>query len=488
MKLSFTEIKTLLLENQTIKRTIFKNTFWITLGIGISKILKFILIVYVVRLLGATEYGKFSFAVAFISLFVAFDNLGMFNIVTREFAREKEKQKQEEFYSVVSLKLVLALGVLIMTFVGSFFITKDPYIQRVIWILAIFSLIGDFSKLIQAFFRAHQKMEYESWATILESLVVTVLGFFVIFKIPSVENLSYAYLFSALIALFFTLFLLHFKILPFRISWERKVFKKFLFMSWPLFLASLCSTIYTYIDSVIMGFLGQLTQAGWYNAAYRLIEFTTIPASVVTVSFYPVLSKFFKESKEKIQNIWDHYLGITFLIIVPIVLGGIGLASQIINFAYGKDFNSSVLALQILMVMSGIVSLVKSFSIVLLIFNHQKKILFITFMGAAISIILNLILIPIFSLYGAALSTVVTNLLILIPLVIYILKFTSIKPISFKLLPNLITIVFSGLVMFLIVSFPQVYRLNIFFSVLIAISIYFSMILFFKKFLRIKYI
>ena len=73
---NFADVKTLLFDNQTVKQTIFKNTFWLATAIGASKFLKFILFIYVARILGATEYGKFTFALAFVGLFVIFSDLG----------------------------------------------------------------------------------------------------------------------------------------------------------------------------------------------------------------------------------------------------------------------------------------------------------------------------------------------------------------------------------------------------------------------------
>jgi len=88
---SFIDVKTLLFDNISIKQTIFKNTFWIGLGEGISKLLKLILLIYVAKILGAAEYGKFCFAFAFVGLFTILTELGVYQIMVREFARDKKK-------------------------------------------------------------------------------------------------------------------------------------------------------------------------------------------------------------------------------------------------------------------------------------------------------------------------------------------------------------------------------------------------------------
>ena len=216
---NFFDIKTVLFVNKTVKQTIFKNTLWIAAATGISKLLKLILIIYIARGLGAAEYGKFTFALAFISLFLILQDFGLSNIVIREFAQKKERE--HDFSSILSLKILLSLGTFILILIGSFLITSDPNIQKVIWILAIFSSISNFSEIIYAFCRSRQRMEYESWAIILEALTVTAIGFFIIFNLLSIINLSYGYLFSALISLIFILTLFHFKVVPLKISWKK---------------------------------------------------------------------------------------------------------------------------------------------------------------------------------------------------------------------------------------------------------------------------
>lgn len=480
MKISnFTDLKSILFDNRTTKQTVLKNTFWVALADGISKISKLILIIYVARILGATEYGKFTFALAFVSLFVVFSDLGLSSIVTREFAREKGREK--EFFSVISLKIFLSLITLILILVGSFFITVDPSIRKVIWILAVFVSISNFSIIINAFFMAYQRMEYQSWGVILEALMVTGAGFFVILKFPSIVNLSYSYLFSVLISLIFILVLFQFKIFPLGISWQKETWKRFLKMSWPLALATLFSTIYVYIDSVMMGCWGQITETGWYSAAYKVIISTGILMGIIDSGFYPALSKFFKESKEKFQMAWSYQMESMIILAVPLVVGGYVLAPKIIEFLYGKDFIPSILAFRILILMAGIIYLSRPFERALIVSNNQIKFFWITFLGAVIDVILNLILIPPFSLYGAAVATVISYLIMLSLFFYFTSKITPIKPLNLKLFFSSVIVGFSSIVMYFLISQSIIYNLNVFLSTAIGILVYVISFLIFKK-------
>ena len=96
-------LKTLLLENTGIKQTIFKNTFWLTLAEAISRFLGLALIIFAARILGAEGYGKFAFALSFVSVLAILADLGLSEITNRELSRNKEAEK--EYPAVLSLKV-----------------------------------------------------------------------------------------------------------------------------------------------------------------------------------------------------------------------------------------------------------------------------------------------------------------------------------------------------------------------------------------------
>jgi len=458
------------LKNLGVKQTIAKNTFWLALAEGITRFLKLILIIYVARILGATEYGKFTFALAFVGLFAVFSDFGVSQITTREIAREKEKEK--EFPDILSLKILLGLGNLGLILIGSFFITSDLAIREIIWILGVYTIINGFSGIIFAFFQARQKMEYESWTKILQALVVTGAGFFVLFNYPSVQNLSFSYLFASLVALTSILLFFHFKICRLKLGFNKNIWRNVLSMSWPLALAGIFGTIYNQTDSVMMGYWGQITQTGWYNAAYKIVGVTLIPAGLIGTSFYPVLSKFFKESKEKLQNAWDYYMESMVFLGVPIVVGGIALAPRIIDWIYDPSYFPSIFAFQILIIMAGISFLCQPLGQALVVSNQQKNLFWITLSGAIVNVILNLILIPKYSLYGAAATTVVTILLIFFLLFKFTLKFTPISPLNLKFLFSFIGAGLASIPMYLAVIQPIIYNLHILFSILIGAGVY----------------
>jgi len=464
------KIKSLLFENNTVRQTIFKNTFWLTMADMVNKLLKLVLLIYVARILGATEYGKFNFAFAFVYLFSVIANLGVGEITVREFAKEEGREK--EFPSIISLKILLSLGAMIFIFFGSFLITHDSEIHQLIWILAIYLLMDSFIYLFCCFFRARQQMQYEALSRAIQALMLTGVGFFMLFNFPSPQGLSYSYVISALVALVFLLMIFLFKARSIKIEWDRSIWRKYLVMSWPLALVAALTMIYNQIDSVMMGHLNQMTETGWYNAAYRIAGSVLVLNGLISISFYPVLSKYFKESKELLQKVWNYHMEIMIFLSFPLMVGGVILAPKIINFIYDKTFAPSILAFQILIVMVGVSFLQSPFNYILIAANQQKKLFWAILSGAIINVILNLILIPRFSLYGASVATLFTWLVLLSACAYFTYRYTPISPVKSRLLRMGIISVLSAAIMAAVILSANIYNLIFFFSISIGFIVY----------------
>lgn len=465
-----TSLKNLLFGHQTVQQTILKNTFWLTASEAISRFATFVLWIYIARILGAAEFGKFNFAIAIVGLFSILPVFISPEIVTREFAGEKEREK--EYPALLSLKIILGLGAVVLLAISSFFVTGDPAVRKVILILALYNFFLGFFDIICAFLRARQRMEYEAFAKVLDALLTTAFGLFVIFRFPSLENLSYAYLLEGLAFISLVLLFFHFKIYPLSLAYDKAVWRQILILSWPLALISIVVTIYNQIDTIIMGYLGQMAQTGWYSASQKIVRLSLVPVALISQAFYPVLSGFFRNSQQELQKIWDRQMEIMIFLAIPLVIGGITLAPRILIFFYGPGYLPSVLALQILMIMAGIVFLSEAFRQILVVANRQTKTLEAVLAGAAINILLNLILIPRFSLYGAAAATVITNIFILFLLIIFTKKLTMINPFNNQILLSFFGAGLSGSLMYFIIKQPQINNLPVVFLILAAAAVY----------------
>ncbi len=456
-------IKSFLFQNTGTRQTIFKNTFWLTLAEVISSLLRLFLIIYVIRVLGPTEYGKFAFAFSFVSIMVIFSDLGIVEIITREFSRDSSKEK--EFSAVLGLEIVLDIIAFTLMFIGSFFITADPNIRHIIWVLAVFILITSSYQAFSAFLRSRQKMEYEAGFKIFQAIALVGLSLGAIYTIPTALNLSYAYLISNVIALAFIIVSFHFYFQRFSIQWDWQVWKRFLKLSWPLALGFDAGWTYIVMSSVMLGYFNLITENGWYNASSKIAFSALIPATLVIKSFYPALSNFFVTSKEKLQKSFYYLVGSIIFLTAPVVVGGIVLAPQIIGFFYGEDFNPSIVVFQMLILIIGIVFLTYPYSLLLVVVGHQKKNFLLIVGGGVLNIVLNMVLISRYGLLGALIATLTSTAVIFL-LTVAISKYvTGIRLFNLQLLKTAVIAGFCAYAMFLAITQPFIYHLNIVLSI-----------------------
>jgi len=474
--------KALFLKNIGIKQTVFKNTFWLILAEAITGFLKFIFIIYVARILGATEYGKFTFALSFVSLFTVLGDLGLSSIIIRDFSQEHKNEK--EYATTIFVKFCLSVIALILTFITSFFITQDPIVQKVIWILMAFFFIDGFFAIIYSFVRAHQKMEYEALIKTIQSVITVLMGFFVIFKIPSVVNLSYAYFFASLAVLIAVIVFFRFSFYISKLSFDAHYFKKILKNAWPLSLGFVGMWIYINLDSTMIGFLGHSSEVGWYNAAGRIvITVMTVSATLISNSFFPLLSKFFKESKEAFQRIWNYYMEIMIVLAVPFMLGSVVLGKEIIGFLYGlENYSPSVFIFQSLAIVTGISFLYYPYAIALIVADKQNQNFWIVCLGAIINIILNIILIPKYGFRASAISTIITTIITFLIVALLSRRHTSVSIFNPQILKVFGIVIFSSLVMIAAINAFLFYSFGII-SIITASSLaYFFIFLILYKF------
>lgn len=140
-------------------------------------------------------------------------------------------------------------------------------------------------------------------------------------------------------------------------------------------------------------------------------------------AIYPVLSRFYISSKKSLVLAYEKSFKYMFIIGLPIATGIYIFSDKIILLLYGKVYIESAIVLSIL---SGYLFLkflnpVTGFT--LMAINKQKSRLFSQGLSALLNIILNFILIPLYGFIGAAIATLITEIIFFITYTLFIYKY-----------------------------------------------------------------
>jgi len=401
------------------KKIIAKNYVALLFIQGANFILPLIIFPYLVRTLGSEKYGLVMVAQSvalFLTIIVDFG----FNIsATREVANLKnDKEKLSQFYwNVVSIKLALIIITFLLLL--GLIICVDKFSVDPLVYLFSFGLVLGQAIFPTWFFQGIEKMQVITIVNVAAKLFFTISLFFVVLSPADYEYVpifnGLGFVISGLFGFVFSLQYVKF-VFP-KLSQVKEIIEN----SFSLFLSNFAVSLYTSSNTLILGFFAGDSIAGVYASMEKLILAIKSVYSPLYQAIFPNLST---KPYEEIRSYIDKMripIGFLGLVISIIIFFG---AKQILMLAFDDAFiveYSSVF--QIL----GIISILSSLNMlyVTLYFPSIKKYkirMKILISGGFLNLIVALILVKFYTIYGVAISAVITELFILILAVYFYYK------------------------------------------------------------------
>ena len=399
------------------ERTIAKNTLVLFLATIISYILMFFVNIYIARYLGAEGFGILSLAIALTGIFTIFTDLGLNTLTIREVTRNKTLTP-DYLINVTVIKVLLAFLTLIIAFFTINILGYPTEISDIIYLITFSVIFTAFTSIFNSIFQAYEQMEYVSVGNILNSLMLFIGVIIGIFYKLDIFFFAMVYIIASILVLVYSFIIYAWKFQIPKISIDLSFWKLNLKEALPFGVTNIFGSIYYWIDSVMLSKMVGNEVVGWYNAAYRLMFVFLSIYTVYLTSIFPVMSKFYETSNEYLKFSYERSYKYLLIVSLPISFGITLLADKIILLIYGAGYVPSIFALQILIWTVPLLFINGLSGYVLGAINRQMILTKITFIGAILNVILNLALIPKFSLIGSSIATVVTEL-ILSPLLIY---------------------------------------------------------------------
>ena len=455
-------------------RKIAKNTTLLFISQIITYLIGFFITMYTARYLGAEGFGIISIALALTGIFVVFTDLGLSTVTTREVARDKTlTNKYVGNIAVMKILLgFLTFGLIAVTIKLFGYSTQ---VSNVIYIITAAIILNAFSGAFYAIFQAHEKMEYQSVSGVLNSVTMLAGTLIAIYYHLDVIAFASLYLISNVICLIYTLIVYNWKLSMPKIDIDLDFWKSTMMVALPLSLVSIFSVIAFRIDTVMLSLIKGSIAVGWYSASYRLMEVLLFLPGVFTTAIFPVFSTFYISSKDSLKFSYQKSIKYLTILSLPIAVGTTFLSNEIILLIYQSSFTPSIIILQILIWTIPITFLNYIFGSILPAMNRQRLLLKVTFISMISNVVLNLILIPSFSYVGAAVVTVLTEI------IIAALCFYSISS-TFHKVPIHKIIIKPGIACIVMALFLTYIKLNLFVMILLSTIIYFAVLFALKTF------
>lgn len=405
----------------TLKR-FFKDTIIYGIAAVLPRVINFLLVRVHTDALPADSYAVNSDFYIWAALFAVMLTFGIETAFFRFY--NTEKQKDAVVSTAFTSMLVSAIGfVLIMFTFFTFFqqvfdFENNPLrLKLFIGILALDTI----SMVPFAYLRVSNRPIRYALIKLLNVGVIVVVNLLFLKYIPSfleegkelpsiitdnynnIPKVNYIFIANLLGSAISLLFLIPY-LLKFKFNFDVILLKKMLSYSWPIMVAGMAYVINENLDKFLIKRMIGDTEMGIYSACYKLAIFMNLYIMAFRLGaepfFFNQSSK--KNAKETYATIMNYFVIIGALVLIGIV-GYIDVFKHFIN----PDYWGALIIVPVILLANLFLGIYYNLSIWYKLTDKTRFGMYFSIIGAIITIVLNLWLIPVIGIMGAAYATLI---------------------------------------------------------------------------------
>lgn len=402
-----------ILQNKAIK-----NVGWIIGGQMGRKILVFLVSILAARYLGPDHLGLINYSQAYITFFAAFCNLGINAIIIKNF-EDYPHEVGKTLGTTLLLRAISSIGSAAVIMVIVSIVDRNEPLTIAVTALSTIGLLFQIFESFNEWFQWQLRSKYSALATLVAYIAVSIYKITLLIRGAGVKwfALSNSVEFMAL-GLFLLLAYKRNGGPGFSVSFDKA--KQLLSKSTSFILSGLMISIYASTDKLMLKQMMTEADVGHYALATTLSVMWTFVLSAIINSMYPGIVRLFTSDKQEYVKRNKQLYAMIFYLSVVISLTICLLADLVIRILYGEAYLPAVAPLRIVVWYTAFSCLGGARNVWIVCENKQKYLKYLYFGAAAINVLLNLLLIPIFGTSGAAAASLITQIstTVLLPAVI----------------------------------------------------------------------
>lgn len=394
-------------------RQVFLNSFAQIIGKVVTAGSTFIVTILVARSLGQGGFGEFTLMTTYAAMFYIVADFG-FNAIALRLAAGDEAKLRSSYASLLGLRTIYGAGLVFTSLAILSFFPYSPLLKlgTIVTILTILtqSLFTSANLVFQ--FRSRYDL------SVVASSVGALLNLALIYVLSqgslSLLGIAVSYVASGVAMAVVALLLVRTLIGKVGPSFDTGQWARLTWLTLPVGLTLLFNLVYFRADTFILSFYKPTTEVGIYGAAYKFFEVALVLPTFFMNALYPHLIKSYEENRDQFRQMVRYsILGLAGVGTFGAALG-VMLSPWFFGLVYQGKFDESVLPFQILIASLPIFFLSSLYMWLMLILKRQKTMALVYAGGMMINIALNLYFIPTFSYLAAAITTGVSEALILL--------------------------------------------------------------------------
>ncbi len=420
----------------TDARSIARNSAIQLGGRGITMVASLATIALVARYLGPHKYGQYQLIIAML-LLVNVSDFGIATVAVRHLSVGR-RSADHIISNVLTLRLALGIAAAAIAIGLSFAMQYDAEVKWAMAVASLSFLLMIFSGSFNAAFVAHLRMEFAVAGNIAQAVVLLAGVTTVVLTEGGLVRLLIAYdaaiLANSLVCLYFAR-----RFVNPKFSFDQVYSRELMRDAVPIMIAGLLINAYDRVDVLMLKLFTDSPSVGYYGFAYRLIDLAAPLSFIFVNSVYPLLSTHHANGEMgEFKKLYQRAHDFLSLAGVSISTGVILFAPEIVRFIGGNEYYAAVTSLRVLALAFALIWLSNLVNYSLIAVGKQGMLLWIACIGLAVNVSVNLVMIPIYGKEGAAATTALTELTILVGGLVVLGRYMGERPsfwVAGRLLP-----------------------------------------------------
>ena len=360
---------------------------------------------YVARALSASEMGKvtfFSSISGYVTMLAAL-GIGTYGIRATARVRNNYKKLSKTTSELLFINLILTAIVVLFLCLSFFFINEFNsnailfFINVIIVIITPFSMDWLFSGLEEYSYITRRNILFKTVSLILVFCLVHNTNDYIVYAAIIAFSTISTYLMNLIFSRRFV-----------KISFNNKMnLRQHIIPMLFLFASILAVSVYTSLDTIMLGFISGNREVGYYGMATKVETILLSAVNAISAALLPRLSNYVGNNEiDKFEELLRKTVSIVFLITIPMTIYFILEAQNSIHFLGGNGYDPAILSMQFLMpilIISGFSNVTGNQ--ILIPMGKDKQFMIAIIVGAITDLALNLFLMPHFKSAGASLAT-----------------------------------------------------------------------------------
>ncbi len=390
---------------------VLRNTTALTISEIFLSGISALWLIYLARNSSIDIFGRYNFVNSYIGLFSFLPDLGVGLIVIREIASKKKDAGLLLGNSFI-LNFLLSLFAFVVILLVTVPLKMSYQVSVLVVIAALTLFISTIRSVAMFYFEGVEKMVYPAILNALNSLLLIVFGF-VGFSVSGILGIFVGMLLATIVSLLVSWGILISKFIIPKFKFDSKLARHLFLEGLPLGIAAFASLIYSKIDSIIVNQMLGERAVGIYSAAtpfvFASIQLLNVP---FMVAVFPALSRLSSGGKKEFIGSIKNSLSIILLWSIPFSIG-VSIFAGLVPLVFGSKYSGAVPILRVLIFYVPFACLSALLYKILIILRKQRVYMLISIVGALISVGLSFVFISRFSVMGAAIASVSTQIILL---------------------------------------------------------------------------